>query len=333
MPILALETSCDETAVVAYDLNRGILAEGLESQAFQAQFGGVVPELASRDHLSKLLPMIQQVIDQANLSKNDIEAIAYTAGPGLVGALLVGASLACSLAYAWQLPVIPVNHLEGHLLAAQLDYPALAFPFLSLLASGGHTLLAQVNQLGQYTLLGETLDDAAGEAFDKTAKILGLPYPGGPELAALATKGKPGVYQFPRPMMNRPGLDFSFSGLKTAVVQAIEGRSLNDQDKADVACAFQEAVVDTLMLKCQRTIKQTQAKCLVLAGGVVANQALRAAMDQLAMQENVELYYPSLRYCTDNAAMIAHAGALRFARGEGEKPKIYVDPRWSLFDV
>jgi len=331
MLVLGIETSCDETAAAVYHGERGLLSHRLYSQvALHAQYGGVVPELASRDHVQKLLPLIDEALKAAGVEARDIDGVAYTAGPGLVGALLVGASVARSLAFAWNRPAIGVHHLEGHLLAPMLEEEAPAFPFLALLVSGGHTLLAEVSGLGEYQIIGASVDDAAGEAFDKTAKLLGLPYPGGPALAKLAEQGKPGRFKFPRPMLDRPGLDFSFSGLKTAVVVAARGVQLDDEVRADLAYEFQEAVVETLAAKCARALDQTQLSTLVVAGGVGANKRLRERLRALGEQRNVRVLYPRPEFCTDNAAMIAYAGYRRLRAGEHQDLKIRATARWPL---
>lgn len=339
MRILGIETSCDETGVAIYDSERGLLAHALFSQtAIHAPFGGVVPELASRDHITKLLPLTQQVLAEAHLSLQEIDGIAYTAGPGLVGALLVGASFAKGLGYALNIPAIGIHHMEGHLLAALLEDPHPKFPFLALLVSGGHTLLVDVADIGQYQILGESLDDAAGEAFDKTAKILGLGYPGGPLLAKLAEQGQAKRFRFPRPLTDRPGLDFSFSGLKTFTLNTWNTSEKTEQDRADVALAFQEAVADTLFIKCKRAIKQTRHSQLVVAGGVGANLHLRERLQTLTTEFNCHVYYPRLEFCTDNGAMIAFAGYHRLAKDRltGDKPsnptslEIKVQARWPM---
>lgn len=331
MRVLGIETSCDETAVAVFDSDRGLLAHQLHSQiALHAEYGGVVPELASRDHVRKLLPLIEASLLQAGVGLDDLDAIAYTSGPGLVGALLVGAAVGRSLAFAREIPALGVHHLEGHLLAPMLEADPPAYPFLALLVSGGHTLLAQVERLGDYRILGGTLDDAAGEAFDKTAKLLGLAYPGGPALAELAERGRPGRFKFPRPMLDRPGLDFSFSGLKTAVVVALRKAELDDQAKADVAYAFQEAVVDTLAAKCERALELHPADTLVVAGGVGANRRLRANLDALGRRLRIAVRYPRLEFCTDNAAMIAYAGCQRLLAGERESLAIRAQARWPI---
>lgn len=333
MRVLGLETSCDETAAAVYDGESGLLAHEIHSQVvLHAAYGGVVPELASRDHLRKLLPLLEKVVSDAG-GAGTVQGIAYTSGPGLVGALLVGAAVARSLAYAWRVPCIGVHHMEGHLLAPLLEQDRPGFPFVALLVSGGHTLLAEVQGLGQYRILGSSLDDAAGEAFDKTAKLLGLGYPGGPQLAALAERGRPGVFSFPRPLTERPGLDFSFSGLKTAVVVALRGLVLDDQTRADAALAFEEAVVDTLLIKCRRALEVTGARTLVVAGGVGANRRLRARMLAMGEREGVAVVYPRSEYCTDNAAMIALLGELRLAAGQSDDLAIRARARWPLEEL
>ncbi len=335
MNILGIETSCDETAVAVYATQGGLLAHELHSQVeLHAQYGGVVPELASRDHVRKLTPLIQQVLYKAGFCAEDIQGIAYTAGPGLMGALLVGAALAKSLAFAWGVPVLGIHHLEGHLLAPMLEPSAPQFPFLALLVSGGHTSLIAVAGVGQYRILGETLDDAVGEAFDKTAKLLGLAYPGGALLARLAEQGDAGRFHFPRPMIDRPGLDFSFSGLKTFAMNTLRSTQMDEQASADIARAFQDAVVETLVIKCQRALAQSGLKRLVVAGGVGANLALRQALQQMAEQQGMELFFPRFEFCTDNGAMIAYAGHCRMRAGERDANwEIKVWPRWSLEDL
>jgi N6-L-threonylcarbamoyladenine synthase len=331
MKVLGIETSCDETAAAVYDGQAGLRSHCLFSQVeLHAQYGGVVPELASRDHVRKLLPLIEGALAEAGTDARDIDGIAYTAGPGLVGALLVGASVARSLAFAWEKPAIGVHHLEGHLLAPMLEPEAPSFPFLALLVSGGHTLLAEVRGIGDYQIIGASVDDAAGEAFDKTAKLLGLSYPGGPALAKLADSGQPGRFKFPRPMLDRPGLDFSFSGLKTAVVVATRDLQLDDALRADVAAEFQRAVVDTLAAKCERALEQTGFESLVVAGGVGANRALRSELARLGQRRNVRVYYPRPEFCTDNAAMIAYAGYRRLAAGQHDDLAIRATARWPL---
>jgi N6-L-threonylcarbamoyladenine synthase len=329
--VLGIETSCDETAAAIYDGAVGLRSHCLYSQVqMHAEFGGVVPELASRDHIRKLLPLVQRALTEAGLEPPQIDGVAYTAGPGLAGALLVGASVARSLAFAWGRPAVGVHHLEGHLLAPMLDVQPPAFPFLALLVSGGHTLLAEVRGLGDYEIIGASVDDAAGEAFDKTAKLLGLPYPGGPALAQLAQHGRPARFRFPRPMLDRPGLDFSFSGLKTAVVVAIRGLDLDEQMRADVACEFQQAVVETLVAKCARAAKQTGLSTLVVAGGVGANRHLREQLTLLGERTGLRVLYPRPEFCTDNAAMIAYAGYRRLTSGEHDDLRIRAAARWPL---
>jgi N6-L-threonylcarbamoyladenine synthase len=334
MRVLGIETSCDETAAAVYDGQAGLLAHELYSQvALHAAYGGVVPELASRDHLRKLLPLLEKTVNRSG-GRAAIDGVAYTSGPGLVGALLVGAAVARSLAYAWGLPCIGVHHMEGHLLAPLLEPEPPQFPFVALLVSGGHTLLARVEGVGRYELLGSSLDDAAGEAFDKTAKLLGLGYPGGPQLAELAEQGRPGVFRFPRPLTERPGLDFSFSGLKTAVVVALRNRGeLDPQARADAARGFEEAVVDTLVIKCQRAIDMTGASTLVVAGGVGANRRLRARMLAMGERQGVRVVYPRAEFCTDNAAMIALLGQRRLAAGERDDFSIRARARWPMTDL
>jgi len=336
MRVLGLETSCDETGVAIYDSEQGLLGDALYSQVeMHARYGGVIPELASRDHIRKTLPMIRQLMEDKNITASSIDGIAYTAGPGLIGALLVGAALGRSLAMAWNVPAIGVHHMEGHLLAPMLEKDPPAFPFVALLVSGGHTQLVAVKGIGEYTLLGESLDDAAGEAFDKVGKMLGLAYPGGPRVAALATKGEPGRFTFPRPMTNRPGLDFSFSGLKTfvrnTVIDLEESRgSISEQDKADVALAFEEAVAQTLVIKCRRALEHTGLRTLIIAGGVSANQRLRASLEEMVAARRSRLYYAQPRFCTDNGAMIAYAGCQRLLAGQCEGLAISARARWPL---
>ncbi|MDL4861614.1 tRNA (adenosine(37)-N6)-threonylcarbamoyltransferase complex transferase subunit TsaD [Halomonas elongata] len=336
MRVLGIETSCDETGVALFDTERGLAADALHSQiAMHAEYGGVVPELASRDHTRRLLPLIQRVLDDAGASRQDLDAIAYTAGPGLVGALMVGASTAHGMARALDIPVLGVHHMEGHLLAPMLEDDPPEFPFVALLVSGGHTQLVEVAGIGRYRLLGESVDDAAGEAFDKAAKMLDLDYPGGPAVARLAEQGDPGRLRFPRPMTDRPGLDFSFSGLKTHTLTAIrqleaEG-ALDDQARADVARAFEDAVVDTLVIKCRRALDATGLTRLVVAGGVSANQRLRERLAHEAGKRDARVYYPRGRFCTDNGAMIAYAGAQRLRAGEHDEPgQMQAVPRWPL---
>lgn len=338
MRVLGLESSCDETGVAIYDSERGLLADALYSQIeLHAEFGGVVPELASRDHVRKLLPLVRQVLDSANLRGSDIDAVAYTAGPGLAGALMVGACAGRAMAYAWGVPALAVHHMEGHLLAPMLEDTAPEFPFIALLVSGGHTQLVRVDGIGNYRLLGESLDDAAGEAFDKAAKMLGLPYPGGPQLAKAAAQGDVSRFTFPRPMVNRPGLDFSFSGLKTYTLNTVaECRAdgqLSDGDRNDIAAAFQEAVADTLTIKCLRALKQEGLKRLVIAGGVSANTALRERLEGRLATIGAAVYYPRPAYCTDNGAMIAYAGCCRLLAGQSETLAVQVKPRWPMNEL
>jgi len=334
MLVLGIESSCDETGVALFDTERGLLGHALHSQVrLHAEYGGVVPELASRDHVRKTLPLLSAVLADAGLARDAIDAVAYTAGPGLVGALLVGASIGRSLAWSLGVPAVGVHHMEGHLLAPMLEHPAPAFPFVALLVSGGHTLLVQVEGVGAYRILGDTLDDAAGEAFDKTAKLLGLDYPGGPQLARLAENGDPGRFRFPRPMTDRPGLDFSFSGLKTFALTTSREAGDDPQTRADIARAFEDAVVDTMVIKCRRALEQTGIGRLVVAGGVGANRALREGLQAMAGQRGAELFYPRLEFCTDNGAMIAYAGACRLQAGQHEGLEVGVRPRWSLEEL
>lgn len=332
MRVLGIESSCDETGVALYDTDKGLLAHALFSQVdLHAEYGGVVPELASRDHIRKTLPLIEEVLEQAGLTRDDIDAVAYTSGPGLAGALLVGAAIGRSIAWALDKPALAINHMEGHLLSPLLEDRAPEFPFVSLLVSGGHTLLVDVKAVGKYELLGESIDDAVGEAFDKTAKLLGMDYPGGPYLAAKAEQGVPDRYEFPRPMTNRPGLDFSFSGLKTFAMNTWLNSEQSEQDKADICLAFQTAVVDTLAIKCKRALKQTGHKRLVVAGGVSANKALREKLDAMP---GVDVFYPRQQFCSDNGAMIAFAGAIRQqAMQLQDKPTFSVRPRWPLHEL
>ena len=330
---LGVESSCDETGIGLYSTERGLIAHRLFSQVeMHAEYGGVVPELASRDHIQRVIPLIQSVLEDANLALSDISAIAYTAGPGLAGALLVGAGVAKSLAWSLGVPSLAVHHMEGHLLAPLLDkdnQPEL--PFVALLVSGGHTLLVDVKAIGEYQILGESLDDAVGEAFDKTAKILGLGYPGGPALAALATEGDAGRFTFPRPMTDRPGLDFSFSGLKTFSRNTYEQ---HPEEKANIAKAFEVAATQTLAIKCRRALEQTGYKNLVVSGGVSANRSLRAELDQMAHKHQYQVFYPQMEFCTDNGAMIAFAGHLRLSRGQRtESHEVAIRPRWNLEEL
>jgi N6-L-threonylcarbamoyladenine synthase len=334
MPILGIETSCDETGVALYDARHGLLGQLLYSQvALHAEYGGVVPELASRDHIRKLTPLVAELMTRAGLTGSDIEGVAYTAGPGLIGALLVGGSVACGLAAGWNVPLVPVHHMEGHLLAPMLEDDAPEFPFVALLVSGGHTMLVEVRGVGQYRILGETLDDAVGEAFDKTAKLLGLGYPGGPELARLAERGDPKRFTFPRPMLDRPDLEFSFSGLKTRVLHAVRDSATDDQTRADIARGFEEAVVDTLVEKCRRALVQTGDTRLVVAGGVGANRRLRERLRAMTDARGARVFYPRPEFCTDNGAMIAYVGHVRLAEGCRMPCAIEARARWSLEDL
>ncbi|WP_220718932.1 tRNA (adenosine(37)-N6)-threonylcarbamoyltransferase complex transferase subunit TsaD [Agarivorans litoreus] len=334
MRVLGIETSCDETGVAIYDDQQGLLADVLYSQVkLHADYGGVVPELASRDHIRKTIPLIKEAMENANCTADDIDAVTYTAGPGLVGALLVGSLTARSIAMAWNKPAVPVHHMEGHLLAPMLEDNPPEFPFLALLVSGGHTLLVEVDGIGEYQILGESIDDAAGEAFDKTAKLLGLDYPGGPALSRLAEKGTPGRFTFPRPMTDRPGLDMSFSGLKTFAKNTIDAEGKDEQTQADIALAFQQALVETLIIKCRRALKQTGLKRLVIAGGVSANKSLREQLGELLESRGGKVYYPRPAFCTDNGAMIAYAGMQRFKAGQTEGLSVKAMPRWPLDEL
>lgn len=339
MRILGIETSCDETGVAIYDEEKGLVANQLYSQIdMHADYGGVVPELASRDHIRKTLPLIQEALKEANLQPSDIDGIAYTAGPGLVGALLVGSTIARSLAYAWNVPALGVHHMEGHLLAPMLEENAPEFPFVALLISGGHTQLVKVDGIGKYELMGESIDDAAGEAFDKTGKLLGLDYPAGVAMSKLAESGTPNRFKFPRPMTDRPGLDFSFSGLKTFAANTIkananENGEINEQTRCDIAHAFQQAVVDTILIKCKRALEQTGYKRLVMAGGVSANKQLRADVAEMMQKLKGEVFYPRPQFCTDNGAMIAYTGFLRLKNGEYSDLSISVKPRWAMTEL
>jgi len=340
MRVLGIETSCDETGVAIFETARhdtaragadGLLAHAVYSQiALHAEYGGVVPELASRDHVRKLLPLIRQTLAEAGLKPEDLDGVAYTSGPGLVGALLVGAGVARSLAWALDLPAVGVHHMEGHLLAPLIENDPPQPPFVALLVSGGHTQLVAVDAIGKYRLLGETLDDAAGEAFDKTAKLMGLPYPGGPQLARLAEQGVPGRFRFARPMTDRPGLDFSFSGLKTQVLLAWRDSDQSEQTRADIARGFEDAVVDTLAIKCERALDEAGCDTLIVAGGVGANQRLRAKLQAMAQKRGGRVCFPRMELCTDNGAMIAYAGALRLEAGQHEDAQVKVTPRWDM---
>jgi N6-L-threonylcarbamoyladenine synthase len=334
MRILAIESSCDESAVAVLDEQRGLLAHELWSQVdLHRIFGGVVPELASRDHVQRLLPLVRSALEASATRAEDLQGVAYTAGPGLVGALLCGAALARSLAHGWRLPAIGVHHLEGHLLAPLLETPAPGFPHLALLVSGGHTMLIEALALGDYRLLGETRDDAAGEAFDKSAKLLGLPYPGGPQLAELAQHGRPGACPLPRPMVDRPGFEFSFSGLKTAVSLAVRAAPLDPQRRADIARGVQDAIVDTLCIKSLRAVDATGHRQLVVAGGVGANRELRGRLSRELASRGGRAFFPRPEFCTDNAAMIAVAGLMRMKAGERGGAGIEVRARWPLDEL
>jgi N6-L-threonylcarbamoyladenine synthase len=329
--VLGIETSCDETGIAIYHGKHGLIGHTIYSQIeLHTQYGGVVPELASRDHVRKILPLLKQTLQEANLQKTDISGVAYCAGPGLIGALLVGAAVGRTIGWALNVPTIGVHHMEAHLLAPMLENSKPDFPFVALLVSGGHTMLVKVENYGCYEILGESLDDAAGEAFDKTAKLLGLPYPGGPALAKLAEQGNPKRFTFPRPMVDRPGLDFSFSGLKTAAITAWRDSDQSEQTRADIAYAFQEAVIDTLLIKCRRALQQTHLNKLVIAGGVSANQSLRQKLQPMIEQLNGSLYYPRPIFCTDNGAMIAYAGYQRLLAGQQDDSSIKTTARWSL---
>ncbi len=336
MRILGIESSCDETGIAIYDGAQGLIGHCLYSQIKQhAEYGGVVPELASRDHIRKTLPMIQDLLAQTGTHANDIDGVAFTSGPGLVGALMVGACVGRSLAYSWNVPAIGVHHMEGHLLAPMLEDDPPPFPFVALLVSGGHTQLLRVDGVGQYQLLGESLDDAAGEAFDKAAKMLDLDYPGGPAISKLAEAGNHDRFKFPRPMTDRPGLDFSFSGLKTFTLNTVAQHAgddglPDDQTMADIAWAFQEAVVDTLAIKCRRAMEQTKLSRLIMAGGVSANRRLREKLKQIMAKHQVQVYYPRSEFCVDNGAMIAYAGYQRLQAGQSDDLSIDVKARWPL---
>ncbi|EMQ2875670.1 tRNA (adenosine(37)-N6)-threonylcarbamoyltransferase complex transferase subunit TsaD [Vibrio navarrensis] len=331
MRIIGIETSCDETGIAIYDDEKGLLAHQLYSQIkLHADYGGVVPELASRDHVKKTIPLIKEALKEANLTAKEIDGVAYTAGPGLVGALLVGATIGRSLAYAWGVPAVPVHHMEGHLLAPMLEENPPPFPFVAVLVSGGHSMMVEVKGIGEYKILGESIDDAAGEAFDKTAKLMGLEYPGGPLLSKLAEKGTPGRFKFPRPMTDRPGLDMSFSGLKTFTANTIAANGDDEQTRADIALAFEEAVCETLAIKCKRALEQTGMKRIVIAGGVSANKRLRAELAKLAKKVGGEVYYPRTEFCTDNGAMIAYAGMQRLKNNEVSDLAVEARPRWPI---
>ncbi len=332
MIVLGIESSCDETGVALYDSHNGLLAHEIHSQIdLHALYGGVVPELASRDHVRRLVPLTQQILHKAGLNRHQIEGVAFTAGPGLAGALMTGSIMARSLAYSLDCPAIGVHHMEGHLLAPMLESETPDFPFVCLLVSGGHTLLVRVDEIGRYRVLGESIDDAAGEAFDKTAKVLGLPYPGGPHLAKLAQKGNPQAISLPRPMLNRPGLNFSFSGLKTAAITELRANPALAHE--DLAASFEAAVVDTLLAKCKRALQQEQLTTLVISGGVGANKNLREQADQMCSKLGGRAFYPRLEFCTDNGAMIALVGALRLDKDERSALDLSVRPRWSLDEL
>ncbi|MFQ6372126.1 tRNA (adenosine(37)-N6)-threonylcarbamoyltransferase complex transferase subunit TsaD [Shewanella sp. YIC-542] len=331
MRVLGIESSCDETGIAIYDDKLGLLSHALYSQVkLHADYGGVVPELASRDHVRKIVPLIREALAKADTSIEALDGIAYTKGPGLIGALLVGACVGRSLAFAWNKPAVGVHHMEGHLLAPMLEAEAPQFPFVALLVSGGHSMLVDVQGIGRYQVLGESIDDAAGEAFDKTAKLMGLDYPGGPRLSRLAAQGEPACYKFPRPMTDRPGLDFSFSGLKTFAANTIAAEADDEQTRANIARAFEEAVVDTMVIKCRRALEQTGYRQLVIAGGVSANQRLRASLAELMGQRGGRVFYPRGEFCTDNGAMIAYAGLQRLKAGYTEDLAIKAQPRWPL---
>jgi len=338
MLVLGIESSCDETGVAIYDTDKGLIAHTLYTQIeLRAQYGGVVPELASRDHIRKLTPLILQILQESNIERSQLDGIAYTSGPGLIGALLAGSSVARSLAYALKIPAVGVHHMEGHLLAPMLEENQPEFPFICLLVSGGHSMIIRVDGIGQYKVLGDTLDDAAGEAFDKTAKLLELGYPGGPKVSDLALKGNADRYKFPRPMIDRPGLDMSFSGLKTFTLNtwqaAVKNNDATDQTKADICRAFELAVADTLSIKCKRALEQEKLNRIVVAGGVSANREIRSKLDALMKKRKGEVFYPRLEFCTDNGAMIAYAGAQRLLAGQSNDLNFAATPRWSLEDL
>lgn len=331
MQVLGIETSCDETGIAIFDSEEGLLAHNLYSQIdLHKEYGGVVPELASRDHVRRLIPLIKKTLREADSELTRLDAVAYTAGPGLMGALLVGTAMGRSLAFSLGIPAIGVHHMEAHLLAPMLEEDVPEYPFLALLVSGGHTQLVHVSEPGNYKILGESVDDAAGEAFDKTAKLLGLPYPGGPAISALAEKGNSERFQFPRPMTDRPGLDFSFSGLKTFALNTVNNEEGDEQTHADIARAFVDAVVDTFIIKCRRALKETGLKELVVAGGVSANKQLRAGLHSLMEEVNGKVYFPRPAFCTDNGAMIAYAGYLRLKAGQTIDLNFQAKPRWPL---
>lgn len=333
MYVLGVETSCDETAVALYHADKGLISHTLHSQiAIHNEYGGVVPELASRDHIRKTIPLIKQLLIDSRINPSEIGGVAYTAGPGLMGALLVGAATARSLAWTWNVPAIAVHHMEGHLLAPMLETNPPGFPFVALLISGGHTLLIEVQSIGDYRLLGESLDDAAGEAFDKTAKLLGLDYPGGPALSKLAEQGRE-RFKFPRPMTDRPGLEFSFSGLKTFTLNTFQNSDRTEQDKADIAYAFQQAIAETLSIKCKRALQQTGLKRLVVAGGVSANREIRHQLRQMGVDQNTQIFFPGPEFCTDNGAMIAFAGCQRLLAGQIQTLEIFARPRWPMEEL
>lgn len=331
MRILGIESSCDETGVAVFDDEKGLVGHVLHTQiAMHAEYGGVVPELASRDHIKRVVPLVREVLAQSETSMHDLCAVAYTAGPGLIGALLVGATEARALAYALNIPAVPVHHMEGHLLAPMLEDPAPTFPFVALLISGGHTMLIKVEKPGSYELLGQSVDDAAGEAFDKTAKLLGIPYPGGPGLEKLAQTGNSKAYHFPRPMLDRPNCDFSFAGLKTAVLNAVHASTDLEEQKADIARCFTDAVADTLRHKCERALNLTGLNTLVVAGGVSANTAIRSLLSELMESRGGKAFFARREFCTDNGAMIALAGMMRFKAGQIGTLGVDVFPRWPL---
>ena len=334
MRILGIETSCDETGIAIFDELQGLMGHEIYSQIeLHREYGGVVPELASRDHIHKTLPLIRKTLASSGVEKSSITGIAYTAGPGLMGALLSGASIARSLAWSLGIPCIPIHHMEGHLLAPMIDDNNIRFPFLALLVSGGHTQLIAAHKLGKYELLGESIDDAIGEAFDKTAKMLGLPYPGGPEVAKLAERGVANSYKFPRPMTDRPGLDFSYSGLKTFAINTFNTSEKSEQDKANIALSFQTAAIDTLFIKCKRALKQTGLNQLVVAGGVSANQYLQDKLGTLKQDIGTSVHYPTKELCTDNGAMIAYTGYLRLKHEPPQSLSFSTKARWPLTEL